>query len=62
VHKYMRTHGSEGATEPSRDEPRSVRPSRPAWPTPGVGLPPPPLSCTRRSFNPKFVEAPPYTR
>jgi hypothetical protein len=42
VHKYMRTHGSEGATEPSRDEPRSVRPSRPAWPTPGVGLPPPP--------------------
>jgi hypothetical protein len=33
----MRTHGSEGATEPGRDGPGLVGPSRPAWPTPGVG-------------------------
>jgi hypothetical protein len=37
VHKYMRTHGSEGATELGRDGPGPVGPSRPAWPTPGVG-------------------------
>jgi hypothetical protein len=37
VHKYMRTHKSEGATEPGRDGPGPVGPSRPAWPTPGVG-------------------------
>jgi hypothetical protein len=40
VHKYMRTHGSEGATEPGRDGPGPVGPSRPAWPTPGVGSAP----------------------
>jgi hypothetical protein len=37
VHKYMRTRGSEGATKPGLDGPRPVGPSRPAWPTPGVG-------------------------
>jgi hypothetical protein len=33
VHKCMRTHGSEGATEPGRDGPGPVGPSRPAWPS-----------------------------
>jgi hypothetical protein len=41
VHNHMRTHGSEGATEPGRDGPRPVGPSRPTWPTPGVGSAPP---------------------
>jgi hypothetical protein len=41
VHKYTTTHGSEGATEPSRDGPRPVGPSQPDWPTSGVGSPPP---------------------
>jgi hypothetical protein len=36
----MRTHGSEGATEPSRDGPGLVGPSRPAWPISGVGSAP----------------------
>jgi hypothetical protein len=36
----MRTHGSERATEPGRDGPGSVGPSRPAWPTSGVGSAP----------------------
>jgi hypothetical protein len=36
VHKYMRTHESEEATEPSRDGPGPVGPSRTAWPTPGA--------------------------
>jgi hypothetical protein len=35
VHKYMRTHESEGATELGRDGPGTVGPSQPAWPTPG---------------------------
>jgi hypothetical protein len=60
VHKHMRTHGSEGATEPGRDGPRQVGPSQPPWPTPGVVRPP--FSCTRRTFNPKFVEVPTFTR
>jgi hypothetical protein len=60
VHKHMRTHGSEGATEPGRDVPGPVDQNRPAWPTPGVGSAP--FSCTRRTFNPKFVEAPPFER
>jgi hypothetical protein len=37
VHNHTRTHRSEGATEPSRDEPGPVGPSRPAWPTPRLG-------------------------
>jgi hypothetical protein len=36
----MRTHGSEGATEPGRDGPGPVGPVRPAWPTPEVGSAP----------------------
>jgi hypothetical protein len=40
VHKYMRTHGSEGATEPGRDGPGPVSPSQPACPTPEVGSAP----------------------
>jgi hypothetical protein len=60
VHKYMRTHGSEGATEPDGDGPGLVGPSRPPWPTLGVGSAP--FSCTRRSFNPKLLEALPFAR
>jgi hypothetical protein len=41
VHKYMRTHGSEGAIELGRDGPRLVGLSRSAWPTPRVGSDPP---------------------
>jgi hypothetical protein len=40
VHKYMRTHGSEGVTEPGRDGPGSVGPSQSAWPTSGAFDPP----------------------
>jgi hypothetical protein len=40
VHKYMRTRGSEGATEPGGDGPGSVGPVRPAWSTPGSVRPP----------------------
>jgi hypothetical protein len=40
VHKHMRTHRSEGVTEPGRDGPGPVSPSRPAWPTTGVGSAP----------------------
>jgi hypothetical protein len=40
VHKYMRTHGSEGATESGRDGPGLVGPSRLAWTTPWVGSAP----------------------
>jgi hypothetical protein len=54
VHNHLRTHGSEGATEPGRDGLGPVGPSRPAWPTPGFGSPP--FPCTRRIFNPKVLE------
>jgi hypothetical protein len=60
VHNHTRTHGSEGATEPSRDGHRPVGPSRPAWPTSGVGSTP--FPCTRRIFNPKSLEVPPFTK
>jgi hypothetical protein len=60
VHNYLRTHGSEGATEPGRDGHGPVGPGRPAQPTPGVGSPP--FPCTRRIFNPKTLEALPFDR
>jgi hypothetical protein len=50
VHKCMRTHGSEGATEPSRSGPGPVGPSRTAWPTPGVGSAP--LSLHPKDLSP----------
>jgi hypothetical protein len=37
VHKYMRTHWSEGETKPGWDGPGPIGPSQPARPTPGVG-------------------------
>jgi hypothetical protein len=40
VHKYMRTHGSVGATKPGRSGLGPVGPGRPAWPTSAVGSPP----------------------
>jgi hypothetical protein len=49
VHNYMRIHKSEGATESGRDGLRLVGPSWPAWPTPGVGSPPPLLALDRFS-------------
>jgi hypothetical protein len=58
VHKDIRTHGSEGATEPSQDEPGPVGPGWPAWPT--LGSVQPPFSWAWRTFNPKNVEAPPF--
>jgi hypothetical protein len=60
VHNRLRTHGSEGATEPGRIGPRPVGPGRPAQPSSGVGSAPTP--CTRRIFNPKTLEAPPFGR
>jgi hypothetical protein len=60
VHKCMRTHGSEGATEPSRDGPGLVGPSRPAWPTPRVGSAP--LSLHSKDLNPKSLEVPPFVK
>jgi hypothetical protein len=57
VHKYMRTHGSEGATESGQDGLGPVSPGRSAWPT--LGLVQPPISWVWRSFNPKYMEAPP---
>jgi hypothetical protein len=40
VHKDMRTHRSEGATEPGKDGPRPVGPGRPTWSTLGSVRPP----------------------
>jgi hypothetical protein len=50
VHNHLRTHGSEGATEPGRDGPRPVGLGRPAQPTPGVGSPP--LSLHPKDLQP----------
>jgi hypothetical protein len=36
VHNHLRTHGSEGATEPGRIGPGPVGPGRPAQPSSGV--------------------------
>jgi hypothetical protein len=60
VHNYMRTHGSEGATEPGRGEPWPVGPGRPAQPTSVAGSAP--LSLHPKVFNPKVLEAPPFDR
>jgi hypothetical protein len=56
VHNHLRTHRSEGATEPVRDGLEPVGPSRPAWPSPGVGTTT--FPCTRRIFNPKSLVEP----
>jgi hypothetical protein len=50
VHNHMRTHGSEGATEPGRDGPRPVGPSRPAWPSSSAGSAP--LSLRLKDLQP----------
>jgi hypothetical protein len=60
VHNYMRTHGSEGATELGRGGPRPVGPGRSAQHTSVAGSTP--FPCTRRIFNPKTLEAPPFDR
>jgi hypothetical protein len=41
VHNHVRTHGSEGATEPGQNGPGPVGLGRPAQPTSGVGSSPP---------------------
>jgi hypothetical protein len=46
----MRTHGSEGATEPGRGGPGPVSTGRPAWPTPDVGSAP--LSLHLKDLQP----------
>jgi hypothetical protein len=51
VHNHLRTHGREGATEPGRDGPGLVGPSRPAWPTPDIGSAP--LSLHPKDHQPK---------
>jgi hypothetical protein len=58
VLKHLRTNESEGATEPGRDGPGPVGPGRPAQPSPGLVRPP--FPCTRRIFNPKTLEVPPF--
>jgi hypothetical protein len=50
VHNHTRTHRSEGATEPSRDGPGPVGPSRPARPSSGVGSAP--LSLHPKDLQP----------
>jgi hypothetical protein len=50
MHNHLRTHGSEGATEPGRDGPGPVGPGRPTWPTPGVGSAP--LSLHPKDLQP----------
>jgi hypothetical protein len=60
VHNHLRTHGSEGATEPTEmGLGRSAQAGRPSslW-----GSVRPPFPCTRRIFNPKTLEAPPFDR
>jgi hypothetical protein len=49
VYNHTRTHGREGVTEPGRDGPGSVGPSRPAWPTLRVGSAP-------LSLHPKDIQ------
>jgi hypothetical protein len=61
VHNHLRTHGNEGATEPSRDGPGPVGPSQPAGLAQSRGSVQPPFPCPRRIFNPKSLEVPPFT-
>jgi hypothetical protein len=53
VHKCMRTHGSEGATESDRNGPGPVGPGQPAQPTPGVGSAP--LFLHPKDLQPKAL-------
>jgi hypothetical protein len=53
VHNHLRTHGSEGATELGQ----SAQAGRPS---PVLASVRPPFPCTRRIFNPKVPEAPPF--
>jgi hypothetical protein len=52
MHNHLRTHGSEGATEPGWDGSGPVGPGRLAWPTPDVGSPRAPWAV-----DPKDIEA-----
>jgi hypothetical protein len=59
VHNDKRTHVRKGAIELGQDGPGPVGLGRPAWPILGfVRLP---ISWVWRSFNPKYVEVPPFT-
>jgi hypothetical protein len=60
VHNHLRTHGSEGAIEPGRIGLGPVGPGRPAQPSSSVGSAP--FPCSRRIFNSKTLEAPPFGR
>jgi hypothetical protein len=59
VHNDKRTHVREGATESGPEGPGPVSPGRPTWPT--LGSVRPPISWAWRCFNPKYVEAPPFS-
>jgi hypothetical protein len=50
MHNHLKTHGSEGVTEPGWDGPGPVGPVRPDWPTSGVV--PPPLSLHPKDLKP----------
>jgi hypothetical protein len=60
VHKHMRKHESEG--QPSRAEMGLGRSAQADRPGPLLGSVRPLFHCTRRIFNPKFVEVPPFAR
>jgi hypothetical protein len=49
MHNHLRTHESEGATEPGWDGPGPIDPSWPAWPSPRVG-------STPLSLHPKDLQ------
>jgi hypothetical protein len=60
VHNYMRTHGAKG--RPNRAGMGLGRSAQAGRPGPLRGSVRPPFSCTRRIFNPKFAEVPPFAR